>query len=330
MANLLYLHNRKIETVFQLLGEHENDISYSFAWALAQCPSFLSTFLNATIDYKKQTPDVLVRLQHHEAAGGFTDIEIELPGCFYIIVEAKRGWNLPSHRQLDLYANRHSFAASQSPLKRLLVLSECSHDYAEVHLEVRKSAGIPIHPISWRDIARLADKARATGSHREKHLLDEFLVYIGGLMTMQNTDSNWVYVVALAYGKRKYWQISWVDIVKKRRRYFHPVGGGPGGWPKEPPNYIAFRYHGKLQSIHHIEGYEVFTNPHLKFPEIPETDWDPHFLYKLGPAFGPEKEVRTGNIFRSGRVWCMIDTLFICDTISAARDLSKKRERQKT
>ena len=43
------------------------------------------------------------------------------------------------------------------------------------------------------------------------------------------------------------------DIVNKKRIYFHPVGGGPGGWPSEPPNYIAFRYGGKLQTIHHID-----------------------------------------------------------------------------
>jgi len=145
-------------------------------------------------------------------------------------------------------------------------------------------------------------------------------------MSMQNVDSNRVYVVALAQGKPKGWGISWIDIVNKRRCYFHPVGGGRGGWPKEPPNYIAFRYNGKLQSIHHIQGYGVFKNPHEKFPEIPVTEWEPHFLYHLGPAFGPEKEVRTGNIYPNGRVWCMLDTLFTEATIFDARNVSKKRE----
>jgi len=175
-------------------------------------------------------------------------------------------------------------------------------------------------------MAKLAGMARSTSSNLEKRIIDELLVYLRGLMSMQNLDSNWVYVVALAQGKPEGWGISWIDIVANRRRYFHPVGGGRGGWPKEPPNYIAFRYNGRLQSIHHIEKYEVFTNPYEKFPEIPEKRWAPHFLYKLGPAFNPSKEVKTGKIYPNGRVWCMLDTLFTEDSISDARDLSKKRE----
>jgi hypothetical protein len=113
--------------------------------------------------------------------------------------------------------------------------------------------------------------------------------------------------------------------VAKKRRYFHPVGDT---WPKEPPNYVAFRYYGKLQSIHHIEGYEIFNDPHIKFSDIPSVKWGPHFLYRLSPPFAPANEVRTGNIFRNGRVWCMLDTLFLAKTISEARDMSRKRSEQ--
>jgi hypothetical protein len=136
-----------------------------------------------------------------------------------------------------------------------------------------------------------------------------------------------VFVVAIRSGTNPDWKISSIDIVEKRRRYFHPAG--TGGWPKEPPNYIGFRYRGKLQSIHHIEGYNVVTDLHKVCHEIPSGVWDPMFVYRLGPAIRPPKEVKTGRIFRNGRVWCMLDTLFTCKTISEARDLSQRREKRR-
>ena len=60
------------------------------------------------------------------------------------------------------------------------------------------------------------------------------------VLSMQIKDSNWVYVVVLGSGKPDNCDLTWVEIVKKYNKYFHPIGGN--GWPKEPPNYIAFRY----------------------------------------------------------------------------------------
>jgi hypothetical protein len=140
---------------------------------------------------------------------------------------------------------------------------------------------------------------------------------------MQSNDSNWVYVVSLGSGTPPGWSVSWIDIIQRHSAYFHVIGNT---WPKEPPNYIAFRYGGRLQSIHHIEAAEVFTDPHSHFPGIPDRQWEPHFLYRLGPAFSPEHTVPMGKIYPNGRVWCMLDTLFTSATIAEARDLSKKRE----
>ncbi len=117
----MYLHNHKVNSIFQLLGEHENDISYSVAWALAQCPSFLLEFLQKIGSPPANTNTVQIRLQHHETNGGITDIEIESSGRFYVIVEAKRGWNLPDRRQLEKYVARRSFKKSKAPFKRLMV-----------------------------------------------------------------------------------------------------------------------------------------------------------------------------------------------------------------
>ena len=143
---------------------------------------------------------------------------------------------------------------------------------------------------------------------------------------MQKIDSNWVYVVSLGSGIPDKWNVSWQEIVNKHLKYFHPVGGGKGGWPTEPPNYIAFRYNGKLQTIHHIDKYEVFTDPSAHFKTIPKANWNPHYLYYLGSAIKSSKDVKAGKkIVRSMRVWAMLDLLLTSKTIQEARDKSNAR-----
>jgi hypothetical protein len=318
----LLLHGKKVRSVFHLLGEHENDLTYSLGWALSQSPQFLKGFIQSTLDIQPTLENVTIRLQHSENNAGITDVEVESPGEFFILVEAKCGWNLPGKAQLEKYAARQGFSARKPFPSKILVLSECSREYALMHLPATRINGVEVSPVSWKNIAEVASKARHGSTHAGKRILSELLTYFGGLMTMQDVDSNWVYVVSLGSGTPKDWKLSWIDVVEKKRRYFHPVGGG---WPKEPPNYVAFRYQGKLQSIHHIESYTVFDDPHNEFREIPSEKWGPHFLYTLSPAFAPANEVKTGNIYPSGRVWCMLDTLFLAKTISAARDLSDQR-----
>lgn len=141
---------------------------------------------------------------------------------------------------------------------------------------------------------------------------------------MQNKDSNWVYVVSLGSNTPDGCELTWIELVEKYNKYFCPVG--KFGFPKEPPNYIAFRYAGRLQAIHHIEGYSVTKNVHADIQAMPDEEWDiEHFIFNLGPAIIPNKIVKTGNIYRNGRVWAMLDTLLTCDSISEARDISRDR-----
>lgn len=163
----LYLHKHKVDSVFQLLGGQENDITCSVAWAFFKSPSFLKEFLWRMIGWKGSIANVIIRLQQHETTGGVTDIEIEMPGEFYLIVEAKRGWNLPTRTQLEKYANRKSFKSSGAAIKRLIAFSECSQEYAALHLEVREVRGLRIEPLSYKDVVALARAARqGAGAYR--------------------------------------------------------------------------------------------------------------------------------------------------------------------
>lgn len=345
----LFLRGQRAVSIFQLLGDHENDISYSVGLALAKCPTFLRIVLRRLVGWEGSTEDVQVRLQQWEPAGvgtmaegsrpetatsiaigtsarrgGITDIEITHPADFFIIIEAKRGRCVPAAAQLDKYALRESLVKSRANRKKIVVASECSKEYALANLPFTTVHGIPVDAVSWKSLQDFAVAAARQGTHAEKRLLGQLTIYLRGLMTMQRLDSNWVYVVSLRDATEAGWSISWTDVVNLRRRYFHPVG--TNGWPASPPNYIAFRYGGRLRSIHHIEDYEIIKDLHSRFEEIPSRDVGPHFIYSLGEGFAPSKELPTGNVYPSGRVRCMLDTLFTASTIAEARDISKMRE----
>ena len=141
---------------------------------------------------------------------------------------------------------------------------------------------------------------------------------------MRDSQDNRVYVVSLSDKPIKAdGDYTWIDVVEKDKCYFHPVGKG---WPDEPLNYIAFRYDGELQSVHHIERHDVVTDPSAVNKNWLKSDYA-QFLYKLGPAKLPLHTVKSGPIWNS-RCWCAIDTLLsgTCKTISEAAAETKRRE----
>lgn len=317
-------YGKEIHSIFQLLGDKENDITLSMSWALAKCSEFLKALIISITGIAPPNDDISILNQRYDANTGITDIEITDFQTFHMIIEAKRGWILPSADQLTKYSLRSDFQNSPCGKKYIVTMSECTHPYADAYLPFHEINQIPVKHISYREIYQMAKAVRPVSNNEEKHLLDEFCEYLKGLMTMQKLDSNMVYVVALGTQTPEHCSLTWIDIVQRYGKYFCPVGGN--GWPKEPPNYIAFRYYGQLQAIHHIDGYTVTRNLHDEIPEMPDEIWDTnHYVYQLGPAIRPNKVVKTGKIFRNGRVWAMLDTLLTCDTISEARDLTQAR-----
>jgi hypothetical protein len=319
MANL-FLRGKPLESVFELLGSKENDITFSLGWALSNSPAFLKIFVNNIFPELKECDINEIRLQDYKKSGGLTDIEI-IGKDIHLIIEAKRGWSLPGKTQLELYTKR--IFKSVHKYHALVVMAECSREYVATSLLPKKIGRIPVTYLNWKDIHKLAHIR--SGSHAEKRLMEQLRIYLRRIVSMQDQESNMVYVVALGSGTPEWSKISWRDMVNVKKRYFHPVGGT---YPKNPPNYIAFRYDGKLQSIHHIESWEITSDMHSIFPEVNPKGWPPHFLYTLGAPIVPNKPIKTGNIYRNGRVWAMLDLLLTSKTISEARDLTKKRQEQ--
>ena len=320
----LYIYDNKVESIFQLLGQKENDISYSVGYSFANCAQFLYNFLDH-LKIKISRPDkIKIKLQTHERNKGFTDFEIIEEGQFHLIVEAKRGWSFPQDNQLSKYVSRLTFQSSSATEKRIIIFNESTHSFTQAHFGKTEINSFPVQVVSWRTIQHLTSSSIKPGKDVENNILRNLNRYLDKISTMQKVDSNWVYVVSLGWKTPERWKINWQDTVNKKGKYFHPIGNG---WPAEPPNYIAFRYAGKLQSIHHIDKYEVFTNPNTILKEIPSQIWKPHYLYHLGKSITPKKEVKTGKIFPNGRKWAMLDLLLTSETIWDASKESYDREK---
>ena len=225
-------YGREIHSIFQLLGDKENDITLSMSWALAKCPEFLKAVVSAVSGFTPAVDDTTIMNQRYDATTGITDIEVTDHKYFHIIFEAKRGWLLPGAEQLTKYSIREDFAKASYEHKHIVSLSECTQAYAKTHLPFQEVNGIPVSHLSYQEVYQMAQASHAASNHEQKHLLREFCEYLRGLMTMQKLDSNMVYVVALGTQCPDRCSISWIDIVKNHNKYFCPVGGN--GWPKEP------------------------------------------------------------------------------------------------
>lgn len=323
MAAELTLYGRAIGTVFDLLGKEENDITYSLGWALAESEGLSRALLQDVVP--SQEGGLIadsVRLQEGVPGAGFTDIGIFAgDGEVHVVIEAKQGYDLPQPAQLEKYATR-----TEPRPTALVVCAEASADFVDGKLP-DAVAGVPVLYRSWREIEALVSSS-ATGSRRpaEKRLLRDLSRYLKGLVTMQNVDSNLVYVVSLG-GEIEDTGMSFRDVVVEHDTYFCPFGGS-GGWPKEPPNYLGFRFAGKLQQVRHVEDYRITDDNYAGFEPLKgKVDWssDRHWVFSLGPMMKPMHEVRTGNLYSSLRIWAALDLLLTCKTVAEARDKTKLR-----
>jgi len=306
----LTLHGRAVETVFDLLGTRENDITFSLGWILANCPRLVASLQRDGLGVPP-APATSIGLQEWGEDRGYTDVEIRGPAS-QLILEAKRGWNLPVRAQLERYSGR--FASARSAL---LVVSECSGSYARRRLPA-SVAGVEVHHRSWAEIAELVRSLKSSGGHSERRLLAEFERYLGGVMTVQDWTSNWTYVVSIGRRDPPGWGVSFLDVVLELGHYFHPYG--VAGWPKEQPNYLAFRWGGHVQRVHHVESYKLVEDLHDEFPEIPSEGLAvrPHIVYELGPPIGLPAPLPNGAQYRAARLWVSLDLLFTSATLRDA------------
>lgn len=209
----LYAYGSKVTSVFQLIGMLEDDITKSIAWALCNCPVFLKKIIDEVLNIYIDPSKVRIKYQESEKDKGRTDLELT-DDLFYVIIEAKKGWILPGKDQLSLYSQRRSLVQSSAKHKVIMSMSECSDTYANSYLPIKQANGIPIMHLPWKRIYELAENSISESNNLQKNLLRELMKYLGGLMTMQTQESNWVFVVSLGTSKPGSCDLTWIEIVR--------------------------------------------------------------------------------------------------------------------
>ncbi len=323
MVIRLTLHGRDVSNFFHLLGEGEDGMTRSLCWALKYSPSFLERICSK-VRLGGNQANIYVDLQRSRSGFGRTDVEITSTGVGKVIIEAKRGYSLPTESQLLKYAEGQNTDqdATSSPLRSIVVLTAYPETVTHQDTRAPQAFGTtPIKYLSWHTIKGMAERSFKKAFRPERRVLGDFINYLGGLLTMQDRQSNMVYVVSLNRNNFGGGKLSFVDVVRKRSQYFHPVGNR---YATSPPNYLGFRYDGQLQSIHFVDGVKVFTKFSKHFPGTSSEEMMPHFLYTLGPEIIPKHTVKSGPI-QNMRCYCMLDTLLTCESIREALSETKKR-----
>jgi len=321
--------HRPIESLFDLLGYDEQAMTDSFGLALHGSSTLLNSFVASTSGGSFPSEPVEIGLQLFGSADrGFTDVEI-LASNLHMIVEAKRWWDPPSQEQLERYQGRFLEVRPPRATQRLVILTQDGTDAVVDH---RLGGWRPVPPaqlsiVSWSMVASLASDASRRAPKSERVIAAEFARYIAEVAETPDRMSNQVFVVSLSTKPWATFPVSGVDVVRRHGVYFFPATGGP--WPRQVPNYIAFRYHGELQSIHHVNDARVVDSGGELLPGYPDPWGHPHFLIELGPAMRPDHPVRTGpGIKRSRLVWADIDLLLTSNSITDAELNSRGRRLQ--
>ncbi|SBS78143.1 conserved hypothetical protein [uncultured Mycobacterium sp.] len=304
----------EVGSAFSLLGQDENDLTAALGFTMARCPALSDAVLNRvwpTLGDEDASFALEVR-----ADVGRTDLEVRLPASSVLLIfEAKLGWQLPTTPQLAQYVSRIDRYGSGA----LVSLSQASHALAATQLPAQ-IRGVPVVHLPWRDILSDIAAARPICRGRERIWLDELHIYLTEVIRMRTVADSLVYSVVLNEERPGGdGTPTFREFVTEEQCYFHPYG--VGGWPTDPPNFIAFRWSGAVQRIHRIMQADVIPTIRDRFPFLPKGDASdrPHAVYELGPRIPPLDPIPNGpGIYPSSRLWVLLDQLQTAPTLKEA------------
>ncbi|MBB3602780.1 hypothetical protein FHT40_002441 [Mycolicibacterium sp. BK556] len=310
------LHGSDVKSVFDLLGQNENDLTSALGFALANCSPLLNALLGRLLGRPRgdqdEAPHIALEKRDRD---GRTDLEIQTATAL-LVCEAKQGWRLPSTQQLGRYVRRIHRRGGGI----LVTLSQASPALAAANLP-SEIDGVPVVHLPWRDVLTDIDDVRPQCRGRERLWLDQLRDYLRGVIRLRSIADSWTYSVVLNRARPPGSELTYLQYVTEQLTYFHPYG--VGGWPLEPPNFMAFRWEGAVHRIHRVIDADVVpTLPH-RYPNITASKetMRPHAIYKLSAQrLPPLAPIPSGALYRASRLWVLLDQLQTSETLAEARD----------
>lgn len=305
-------HGKPVESVFDLLGWQENDLTAALGFTLAGSALLRGRLVDRFEPERGRGP-IVVRMETADRDGR-TDLELDT-GAALIVVEAKRGWRLPTRSQLEKYASRVLVRGKGS----LVTLSDCSPSWAAQKLP-RDVEGVAVRHLPWSEVRADLESARSRSRGTERLWLTELSEYLRRAVRVTDPASSWTYCVSLSRNKPGGGgPHSFIGFVRDANVYFHPFGWG-SGWPVDAPNFMAFRWGGKVREVRRVIAHDVMTSLQERWPSIPRDDSTtrPHSIYTLGPPLPMHEPLPSGTNYRASRFWVLLDQLLTNDTLKDA------------
>jgi len=173
--------------------------TYALGWGLARSDALLARFLRLCGVPEEDAGAAEIDLQRHgadSAQPGITDIEIDTPRT-RVIVEAKRGWNLPDLARLERYTPR--FADARDKTTRIVVLTQWGEEqYARSALGTEVD-GYRIATVGLGQVARAAEAvARDERRPATRQLVGGLARYLLSVADLRNPNDNRVWTCICA------------------------------------------------------------------------------------------------------------------------------------
>jgi len=327
---LLYAYDRLVRSPFGLLGTDENALSFALGYTFQQCPPLLRWFLKQIgVDNvpSKRLREARIDPQRYpsgDARNGITDIEIHLPGCFHVIVEAKIGMATPSLDQCRRYLPR--LHETGEPVSKLVALVQ-SPDQSFVEAYARENEDLHLVSFSWPELISACGRIMLSPSvvPETKLWVRSFYTFLDQEYPMKAfTTEVWI----LPIGTTPLWpggMTHW-DLHQKYMIYWDQTQ------PNVRPLYLAFRVNGMVDGIYRVAGIEHDIPIMKRMPELANVTKEWAQLRFTVWHFEPKVELptplRTGSGMYNRRVRCDLDLLLACQTIQEIEEKMGKRRGQ--